>query len=152
MYNWLGSFYRVMSGKCSVILLFFGSNSRRALLLRPRSSTVSIASYVWGGGGQRSWFNQSHGVHVAPLVICALGGGHTHTYIRTEVILGTCLVQGGGRAVISPTYGHVRIILGLRRFLGKFYIERKKVNLGLELGYSRLSVGLLYHSSYGSPH
>ena len=29
---------------------------------------------------------------------------------------------------------HVRIILGLRKFIEKFYIEKKKVNLGLELG------------------
>ena len=28
----------------------------------------------------------------------------------------------------------MRIILGLRKFLEKFYIEKKKVNLGLELG------------------
>ena len=46
MYNWLNGFYRVMDGKYSIILLFFGSNTRRATLLRPRPSTVSIASAV----------------------------------------------------------------------------------------------------------
>ena len=44
MYNWLNGFYCVMSSKYSITLLFFGSNSRRASLLRPRSSIVSIAS------------------------------------------------------------------------------------------------------------
>ena len=46
MYNWLNGFYRVMNGKYSITLLFFGSNTRRASLLRPRPSTVSIASGV----------------------------------------------------------------------------------------------------------
>ena len=46
---------------------------------------------------QQNLFNQSHRVHITPLVIHGLGGGHTHTqththahthtYIRTEVIL-----------------------------------------------------------------
>ena len=46
MYNWLNGFYRVMNGKYSITLLFFGSNTRRVSLLRPRPSTVSIASAV----------------------------------------------------------------------------------------------------------
>ena len=46
MYNWLNGFYRVMDGKYSITLLFFGSNTRRASLLRPRPSTVSIVSAV----------------------------------------------------------------------------------------------------------
>ena len=46
MYTWLNGFYRVMDGKYSITLLFFGSNTRRASLLRPRPSTVSIASAV----------------------------------------------------------------------------------------------------------
>ena len=44
MYTWLNGFYRVMDGKYSITLLFFGSNTRRTLLLRPRPLTVSIAS------------------------------------------------------------------------------------------------------------
>ena len=44
MYNWLNGFYRVMDGKYSITLLFFGSNTRRALLLRPRPSTVLMDS------------------------------------------------------------------------------------------------------------
>ena len=42
---------------------------------------------------QQNLFNQSHRVHITPLVIHGLGGGHTHTHthththIRTEVIL-----------------------------------------------------------------
>ena len=36
MYNWLNGFYCVMDGKYSITLLFFGSNTRRASLLRPR--------------------------------------------------------------------------------------------------------------------
>ena len=46
MYNWLNGFYRVMNGKYSITLLFFGSNTRRVSLLRPRPSTVSIASAI----------------------------------------------------------------------------------------------------------
>ena len=46
MYNWLNGFYCVMNGKYSITLLFFESNTRRASLLRPRPSTVSIASSV----------------------------------------------------------------------------------------------------------
>ena len=46
MYTWLNGFYRVMDGKYSITLLFFGSNTQRASLLRPRPSTVSIASAV----------------------------------------------------------------------------------------------------------
>ena len=46
MYNWLSGFYRVMNGKYSITLLFFGSNTRRASLLRPLLLTVSIASAV----------------------------------------------------------------------------------------------------------
>ena len=30
MYNWLNGFYRVMNGKYSITLLYFGSNTRRA--------------------------------------------------------------------------------------------------------------------------
>ena len=40
MYSWLNSFYHVMNSKCSVTLLFFGSNSRQASLLRPLPSKV----------------------------------------------------------------------------------------------------------------
>ena len=36
---------------------------------------------------QKNLFNQSYTVHITPLVIHGLGGGHTHAYIRTEVIL-----------------------------------------------------------------
>ena len=43
-YHWLNSFCRVMNGKYSVTLLFIGSNSQCALLLRLRQSIVSIAS------------------------------------------------------------------------------------------------------------
>ena len=46
MYNWLNSFYRAMNSKYSVNLLFFGSNSRCASLLRPRPSILLIASAV----------------------------------------------------------------------------------------------------------
>ena len=46
LYNWLNGFYRLMDGKYSIILLFFGSNTRHASLLRPRPSTVSIANAV----------------------------------------------------------------------------------------------------------
>ena len=46
MYNWLNGFYCVIDGKYSITLLFFGSNTRRTSLLRPRPSTVSIASAV----------------------------------------------------------------------------------------------------------
>ena len=91
MYNWLNGFYRVMNGKYSVTLLFFGSNSRRASLLRPRPSTVSMQVPYKEVERQQNLFNQSHRVHITPLVIHGLGGGHTHTqthtYIRTEVIL-----------------------------------------------------------------
>ena len=46
MYNWLNGFYCVMNSKYSVTLLFFGSNSRRASLLRPHPSIVSIANAI----------------------------------------------------------------------------------------------------------
>ena len=46
MYNWLNGFYSVINGKYSITLLFFGSNTRRASLLRPRPSTVLIASAI----------------------------------------------------------------------------------------------------------
>ena len=46
MYSWLNGFYHIMNGKYSVTLLFFGSNSQRASLLRPRPSIVSIASAI----------------------------------------------------------------------------------------------------------
>ena len=36
---------------------------------------------------QQNLFNQSQTVHIMPLVIHALRGRDTHTYIRTEVIL-----------------------------------------------------------------
>ena len=34
----------------------------------------------------------------------------------------------------TKVQSHVRIILGFTKFLEKFYIEKKKVNPGLELG------------------
>ena len=35
MYNWLNGFYCEINGKYNVTLLFYGSNLRRASLLRP---------------------------------------------------------------------------------------------------------------------
>ena len=46
MYSWLKGFYCVMNSKYSITLLFFGSNSRRASLLSPHPSIVSIASIL----------------------------------------------------------------------------------------------------------
>ena len=40
----------------------------------------------------------------------------------------------------------------LRKFLEKFYIEKKKSQSQNQTRLSRLSVELLYHSSYGAPH
>ena len=46
MYSWLNSFYCVMNSKYSITLLFFGSNSRRASLLRLLPSIASTASVL----------------------------------------------------------------------------------------------------------
>ena len=46
MYSWLNGFYCEMNGQCGITLLFFGSNSQRILLLRPRPSVILIASVI----------------------------------------------------------------------------------------------------------
>ena len=46
MYNWLNSFYCDINSKYSVTLLFFASNQRHALLLRPYQSVILTASVI----------------------------------------------------------------------------------------------------------
>ena len=43
MYSWLNGFYYVINGKYSITLLFFGSNTQHALLLRKAPPINSIA-------------------------------------------------------------------------------------------------------------
>ena len=50
------------------------------------------------------FYNQSYGIHIKPVVINSLGGGHTHTYTRTYICIYKGVGRGGSKGSYEPPF------------------------------------------------